>query len=88
MKKNHWLWMVLGCGLPLLFIFFAPALGITGYNGLFTFIILMFAFHLFMPHGTHGHGKHKDNNSSNKGHHHNQKSNDDSSEKRKERRHH
>ena len=38
--------------------FFAPALGITGYNGLFGFIILMFVFHLFMPHGAHGHGRH------------------------------
>ncbi len=58
MKKNHWIWMVIGCGLPLLLIFFAPALGITGYNGLFIFIVLMFAIHLFMPHGSHGHGGH------------------------------
>jgi len=58
MKNNHWIWMVIGCGLPLLLIFFAPALGITGYNGLFAFIILMFAIHLFMPHGSHGHGGH------------------------------
>lgn len=56
--KNHWLWMVIGCGLPLLLIFFAPAFGITGNNGLFGFIILMFVFHLFMPHGGHGHGGH------------------------------
>ncbi|MER3320027.1 MULTISPECIES: hypothetical protein [Flavobacteriaceae] len=56
--KGHWIWMVIGCGLPLLLIFFAPALGITGYNGLFGFIILMFVFHLFMPHGAHGHGRH------------------------------
>jgi len=56
--KNHWLWMVIGCGLPLLLIFFAPALGITGYNGLFGFIILMFVLHLLMPHGGHGRGGH------------------------------
>lgn len=56
--KGHWIWMVIGCGLPLLLIFFAPGLGITGYNGLFGFIILMFVLHLFMPHGGHGHGKH------------------------------
>lgn len=56
--KGHWIWMVIGCGLPLLLIFFAPALGITGYNGLFGFIILMFILHLFMPHGSHGHGSH------------------------------
>lgn len=56
--KDHWIWMVIGCGLPLLLIFFAPALGITGFNGLFAFIILMFVCHLFMPHGSHGHGGH------------------------------
>lgn len=57
--KSHWIWMVIGCGLPLLLIFFAPALGITGNNGLFGFIILMFVLHLFMPHGAHGHAGHK-----------------------------
>lgn len=56
--KSHWIWMVIGCGLPLLLIFFAPALGITGYNGLFAFIILMFVVHLFIPHGSHGRGGH------------------------------
>jgi hypothetical protein len=58
MKKNHWLWMVLGCGLPLLFIFLAPALGIKGNLSLFTFIVIMFAVHLLMPmrHGGHLHG--------------------------------
>ncbi len=56
--KNHWLWMVLGCGLPLLFIFFAPVLGIKGNLTLFTFIVIMFAVHLLMPmrHGGHSHG--------------------------------
>lgn len=56
--KSHWIWMVIGCGLPLLLIFFAPALGITGNNGLFGFIILMFVLHLFMPHGAHKHAGH------------------------------
>ncbi len=56
--KSHWIWMVIGCGLPLLLIFFAPALGITGYNGLFAFIIVMFVLHLLMPHGSHGGGGH------------------------------
>lgn len=56
--KGHWIWMVIGCGLPLLLIFFAPALGITGNNGLFGFIILMFVLHLIMPHGAHGHSGH------------------------------
>lgn len=56
--KGHWIWMVIGCGLPLLLIFFAPALGITGNDWLFAFIILMFVFHLIMPHGGHGRGGH------------------------------
>ena len=56
--KGHWIWMVIGCGLPLFLIFFAPAFGITGYNGLFSFIIVMFLIHLFIPHGGHGHGDH------------------------------
>jgi len=54
MKTTHWIWMVLGCGLPLLFIFLAPSFGIGGGSSLFTFIIIMFAIHLFMPHGSHG----------------------------------
>ena len=58
MKKNHWLWMVVGCGLPLLLIFLAPLFGIGGGSSLFIFIIFMFACHLFMPHGSHRHGGH------------------------------
>lgn len=54
--KGHWIWMVIGCGLPLLLIFFAPALGITGNSWLFAFIFLLFVFHLIMPHGEHGRG--------------------------------
>jgi len=56
--KNHWIWMVIGCGLPLLLIFFAPAIGIGDGTALFTFLILMFAIHLIMPmkHGNHSHG--------------------------------
>lgn len=53
--------MVIGCGLPLLFIFLAPTLGIGSGTSLFIFIILMFGCHLFMPHGSHGHGGHKHN---------------------------
>lgn len=60
--------MVIGCGLPLLLIFFAPALGITGYNSLFGFIILMFVFHLFIPHGSHGRGNHNHAGHSDKKH--------------------
>ncbi|MEX0995859.1 MAG: hypothetical protein WDZ45_02275 [Flavobacteriaceae bacterium] len=89
MKNNHWIWMVIGCGLPLLFIFLAPSFGIGGGSYLFIFILFMFAIHLFMPHGSHGHGGHKHNNGNHNGHDHNQKqSSDDSTEKRKENQHH
>ncbi len=56
--KNHWIWMVIGCGLPLLLIFLAPTFGIGGNIYLFTFIVLMFAVHLMMPmrHNDHSHG--------------------------------
>lgn len=76
--KNHWLWMVIGCVLPLLFIFLAPSLGIGGGTALFTFIVVMFAIHLMMPmkHGDHTHGlsdenlNRKDEKKDHKGHHH------------------
>lgn len=63
--------MVLGCGIPLLFILLVPALGIGGGNSLFTFIVLMFAIHLLMPmhHGGHDHSS-RDNEKENKDHHH------------------
>lgn len=46
--------MLIGCGIPLLFIFFAPMLGLGEDVSLFVFVIAMFACHLMMPH----HGKH------------------------------
>lgn len=64
--KNHWLWMVIGCGLPLLFIFLAPLFGIGSGSSLLIFIIFMFAVHLFMPHGSHGHGRHDHSKKQNK----------------------
>lgn len=48
--------MLIGCTVPLLFIFLAPALGLGKNIGLFFFVIAMFACHLLMPHG---HGRHK-----------------------------
>ncbi|PHR69672.1 MAG: hypothetical protein COA67_09685 [Lutibacter sp.] len=73
MKKNHWIWMVVACGLPLLFIFLAPSLGIGSGSSLFSFIIIMFAVHLFMPHGSHGHNEEKHDNQDHKGDDDNQK---------------
>ncbi len=56
--KKHTLWMIIGCGLPLLLIFFAPALGIGSGTSLFIFILAMFACHLLMPmHGGHKHNQ-------------------------------
>lgn len=71
--KNHWIWMIIGCGIPLLFIFLAPSFGIGDGSSLFTFIIIMFAIHLLIPHGSHGHGGHKHDSQNHKGNDHNQK---------------
>ena len=53
--KKHILWMLIGCGLPLLLIFLTPALGLRSSTSLFIFIVAMFACHLLMPmhHGHH-----------------------------------
>ncbi len=55
MKNKRLIWMLIGCILPLLLIFFAPALGLSSNVSLLIFIVAMFACHLFMPHG---HGQH------------------------------
>ncbi|WP_115170703.1 hypothetical protein [Sphingobacterium spiritivorum] len=51
------LWMIIGCILPLLLIFLAPALGLSSQVSMFIFIVFMFACHLLMPmlHGSHDH---------------------------------
>lgn len=53
--NKHFLWMVVGCTLPLLVIFLAPALGLGSGTSLFIFILVMFGCHLLMPmhHRTH-----------------------------------
>ena len=51
--KNHNLWMVLGCVLPLLLIFLLPVFGASGGEILFLFVILCFGIHLLMI-GHHG----------------------------------
>ncbi|MFD1187793.1 hypothetical protein [Pontibacter rugosus] len=55
--KSHLLWMIIGCTLPLLLIFLAPALGLSGDMSLLIFVIAMFACHLLMPmhHVSHRH---------------------------------
>lgn len=60
--KKHIIWMIIGCTVPLLLIFLAPSLGISGNVSFFIFIVAMFACHLLMPmhHGGHAHAeKHK-----------------------------
>ena len=49
--------MIIGCGLPLLLIFLAPAFGIGSHASILIFILAMFACHLLMP--MHGHESHK-----------------------------
>lgn len=68
---KHNLWMIIGNGLPLLLIFFAPALGLDSGTSLFIFMIAMFACHLFMPmHGySHGSGQQQNSISSKTGNH-------------------
>ncbi len=72
--RKHIIWMVIGCTIPLLLIFFAPALGLSSSWALFLFIIAMFACHLLMPHharlpdgqGAHGHNHNKENSETKK----------------------
>lgn len=63
MKHNHLIWMLIGCTVPLLLIFLAPAFGLGENLSLLLFVVAMFACHLFMPHG---HGKHQHNHSPSK----------------------
>ncbi|OCX50496.1 hypothetical protein BEL04_22210 [Mucilaginibacter sp. PPCGB 2223] len=60
MNDKHLLWMLLGCGAPLLLIFLAPLFGIKGNISTFIFIIAMFGCHLLMP-MHHARNKHPDN---------------------------
>jgi len=51
--KNHMLWMILGCVVPMLFIFILPVLGVSSGATFVIFIVLMFACHFVML-GHHG----------------------------------
>jgi hypothetical protein len=46
--KNHGLWMIIGCVLPMLLIFILPAFGVSGQDVIVIFIIVMFACHFMM----------------------------------------
>ncbi|MEJ5962980.1 hypothetical protein [Pedobacter immunditicola] len=60
---KHFLWMIIGCILPLLLIFLAPALGLSSKTSMFIFIVFMFACHLLMPMHFHGNHTKKQQNS-------------------------
>jgi hypothetical protein len=49
--KKHNIWMIIGCALPLLLIFFLPLFGAGRENLLFVFLILCFGMHLLMMTG-------------------------------------
>ena len=70
--KKHIFWMVIGCTLPLLLIFFAPALGLNSNLSTFIFIVAMFACHLLMPmhHHHHRQQEQKQNSEPSKNNHH------------------
>lgn len=68
--KNHGWWMIACCLGPLLLIFLAPVLGLSGNNPVFLVILAMFACH-FMMMGGHRHEESKDEHHEKKegGHH-------------------
>ncbi|PAU94269.1 hypothetical protein CK503_08645 [Aliifodinibius salipaludis] len=46
--SKHTLWMIIGCGIPLLLLFFAPFLGLNSNVTFFLFIVAMFLCHILM----------------------------------------
>ena len=62
--KNHMIWMIIGCVVPLLLIFILPAFGVSSQVAFVIFIVLMFACHFLML-GHHGGG-----DDQNEKHHH------------------
>jgi hypothetical protein len=62
--KNHMIWMIIGCVVPLLLIFILPAFGVSSQVALVIFIVLMFACHFLML------GHHRGGDDQNEKHHH------------------
>ncbi len=58
--RNHALWMLIGCAVPVILIFLFPLIGIGRNWTLFIFIVLMFGCHLLMMkgHKNTSHGEH------------------------------
>lgn len=66
---KHTLRMIIGCVLPLLLIFLAPAIGLGNNVALLIFIAAMFVCHLLMPmnhHDGNGHSHDHKNHSTDK----------------------
>ena len=67
--KNHWLWMLLACVVPILLIFLLPLIGVTTDLTFFLFLVVFFIAHLFMMRGhSHGYGgnhRHEEQNQKN-----------------------
>ena len=67
--KNHNIWMIIGCVLPLFLIFFLPLFGAGSGGLLFIFLIVFFGAHLWMM-GRHiNHGNDNDESRKGSGHH-------------------
>lgn len=45
---KHTFWMIIGCGIPLLLLFFAPLLELNSSITILLFVITMFACHILM----------------------------------------
>ena len=50
---KHYFWMLIGCTLPLLLIFFAPLFNVSKEVSLLVFMLAMFACHFPMPYKLH-----------------------------------
>ncbi len=62
--NRHTIWMIIGCLLPLLLLFFLPLFGVTGNYTIFICIVVMFLCHITMMRGHQSHQgqEHSDQN--------------------------
>ncbi len=67
--RNHGWWMIVCCLGPLLLIFLAPILGLSGDNSIFFVILAMFACHFMMMGSGHRQGDDKEGADKKGGHH-------------------
>jgi hypothetical protein len=67
--KNHHIWMIIGCVLPVLLIFFLPLFGAGVGELLFSFLILCFGAHLLMMGWLRKHENGDDESGKGGGHH-------------------